>query len=139
MPILNPTPLAMQTADKLWIVSVRIARGQIVATLAPWDGQFLAGSPAQWRTVRAVLADDAGARAAWQPVAASLSRAAGRQDAPETVGVQASNPGTRATVLARWADGGRYVIPDLFAAVAGDATLAAAYGAMMAWIAGEVR
>ena len=139
MPIPNPNPLQMQTADKLWVVALRVARGQIVATLAPWDGQFLAGGPSQWRTVRATLADDAGARGAWAPVAAALSRLAGRQDAPEMVSVQAARPGARASVLARWADGGQYIIGDMFAAVAGDAALAAAYGAAMAWIAEEVR
>jgi hypothetical protein len=143
--IVNPNPITLAVADKYWVIGCILLPDIIIATLAPWDGQYVVGNQSTHRRLQIH-----NMAAVCGPVFAKVATM-GSITNIKCVNVHAADSLDSATATATYDTGetrvvdeqtvpimGLYSIPDLFAAVALDVELAQAYGTVMAAIEGAI-
>jgi hypothetical protein len=142
MPLSNPTPISVN-GDDLWLTSFRLTRASLVVTAMPWDsaGNRLAGNPSDAKRVAILLGKDAGAKSQADLLFAAIATTAGaKADQVRFIDVISPDP-TKPVVLRAGVGDGRketFEIANLFAALAGDQSLAATYGAALAFVGSRI-
>lgn len=148
--ITNPKPLSIGTLSAYWITRLNISPVTIMAVAAPWDATsgYYVGNPSALKRVHQIFNPNpteseatqlkaSAARTVRDTLVAEASRLADENVANfVSLDVSARNPEQPCRVSVRFTGRARpFDIPDLFAACAADAGLAAAYEAVMTWLA----
>jgi len=131
----NPSPITPGPCGQYWVSSLTLSNPLFSATLRPSDGPHVLGNPALAKRITADTTKDAVAAAAVASVFDQVARLSGKSAAVAVVTVSEADPLGPVQVLAVFADKSTYRIADLFAMLADDAAVAAAYGEVMAFLA----
>lgn len=138
--IINPNPLSIGTANGLWLTSVDISRPRVAVTAMPFNGERLAGNPSDAKRIVTMTGNTPAAKALLDIVFAEVARIVSKPvEDVNYLRVSARDPSQPVTAEAG-AKGLRpsWKCEDLFALAATDEALAAAIGAVYAFVQEEV-
>jgi hypothetical protein len=142
MALANPNPISVN-GNGLWLTSFRLTRVSLVVTAMPWDASTnrLAGNPSDARRLAIMLGKDAAAKGQAGDLFAAIATAAGaKAEQVRFINVLSPDPTQPVPLEAGIADGRKapYEIDDLFAVLAANQSLAAAYGAAFAFVGSRI-
>jgi hypothetical protein len=139
--ILNPTPVAAQTFDGMWVQHLNIVlpteanpRGVIQSHLLPYDGSNLLALGVK-RVMQPLPSTQAPTTQMLDMLKAEVSRLSGNTSAPQQIMVSANDPTKPVRATIRFTDKKMHNIADCFALAATDSSFAGVLGSTLAEIA----
>lgn len=128
--LINAVPLTPTLADKWWVKHLSVVGSLATLRLIAYDGTYTVGTETD---VQLELSD--GVKTA---LSTEVARLSGRNDALKRFCIIARDPAKPVVMIAMFDAKPNYVVRDLFALYAADATFAGVYEQIITYIGGQL-